>query len=140
MHKYKRYQVDKGFSDLFGEQIRVIGDSDWVGQAIRESWFSISKSRGTWRVYLPYTLVFDVVGEEETERSSRQFYAHAKEILTTMSVKWRKVFEDTGYMDYFCCRFSSWHQAEQFAFMMQLHGCRYIPPKRVRHGPCANPE
>tara|TARA_B100000929_G_C15503335_1_gene418061 strand:- start:2406 stop:2828 length:423 start_codon:yes stop_codon:yes gene_type:complete len=140
MHKYRRYQVDKGFSDLFGEQVRVIGDADWVTQAIRESWFSISKNRGTWWVYLPYTLVFDVPGHDETESSVQHFYQTAREVFSIMNVRSQQRHDSDGYMDHFRARFQSRKQAEQFAFIMQLQGCRYIPHNQVRQGPCENPE
>ncbi len=135
MHRYVRHRVDLGYSDLFGTEVRVVGDYDWVEQAVSEAWFSISKTRGTWQVYLPYTIIFDVPGREGCQENTFRFYQTAEQAFQEMQVPYSIRENSNGlYLEYYKARFRSWKHAEQFAMWMQLKGCTYVPAKRVRTG------
>ena len=136
MHRYNRYQVElEPFSMFGGDPVTVIGDAEWVAVAIREHWFSISKTRGTWQVYLPYAQIWDYMQSEDMSERARLFYSTAHSVLNRLDVKHRLTGNRHGeYTSYFVARFGTWVQAEQFAFMMGLEGLTYISARYVKTG------
>lgn len=136
MHRYKRYQVSLDpVISYGGNTIPVLGDAGWVAVAIREHWFSTSKTRGTWQIYLPYPRIWDYMHNNEMTERARVFYSTANSVLNRLDVKYRLTSNRHGaYNAYYVARFGAWHQAEKFAFMMALEGFRYIPARYVKTG------
>lgn len=136
MYLYPRYRVDKGTCSLMGKDVRVVGDYDWVEHAVQNASFSISKNRGVWRVYLPYTVLFDVLGasKENVYQNTQHFYDAAVQAFEQLNVKYFLSPDTDEYMRHYRARFGTWKKAERFAFLMQLQGHEYIPQKFVRTG------
>jgi hypothetical protein len=115
--------------------VSVVGDAEWVEVAIREHWFSISKTRGTWQIYLPYPHIWDYMHHDEMTERARVFYSTANSVLNRLDVKYRLTSNGHGeYTTYYVARFGTWHQADKFAFMMGLEGFTYISAQYVKTG------
>ncbi len=139
MRRYKRHQVNMGLTDLLGNgtwMVNVVGDPDWVKQAIDQAWFSISKTRGIWRVFLPYTEFFDVIGStrEPAAVATEHYIASVRSVLAQLGIHYRDQ-AGLGDIGLFRVKFQTRQQVNQFVLLMQMNGCKYIETARIMHGP-----
>lgn len=135
MHRYNRHQIEMEPCTLFDHEIRVVGDHEWVEQAVNECWFSVSKTRGTWQVYSPYITISDLLGRESQTERYVAWLESIESVAERMCLGSRAIRDRHTGIKYFVIRFGSWRTVEQFVFMMGLEGYRYIPGSQARTGP-----
>lgn len=138
MHRYNRFQVVRphGMYGNFGHaEVEITKDPDWVKQAIQECWFSVSKTRGPWQVYLPYLDLLDILGRERHNNRYQVWMKTVDSVADRMCLTVRSTRDRITGVNYFVIRFGTWSVAEQFVFLMGLEGYMYMPTSQAKNGP-----
>ena len=135
MRRYKRHQLQKE-DTLFGAPINVVYDPDWVEQAIHEFWFTISKSKGIWRVYFPYVEVFDYLNADlcnKAHTACREIEAACEQVDVKARSIWAPgiIHENEIWPISIKAKFQTKRQIEDFISIMSLKGYTYVPSRYI---------
>lgn len=130
MKMYDRFKICKTIVFSQHQSNNVLSDPDWVQDAVNNHWYSISKSKGIWWIYLPYLSCIDYLGFNQLRENSCKYLDCVMQTCQQVDVKAKAITYEFD-PPIVKAKFYTSRRIDDFISLMALNGYTYVPSKAI---------